>query len=151
MSIGALNALVVFLLFILTFVFAFLLNKKFKQENPNFLSYAWGFWHGFLTIAVGVSLILVALFAVIDKIGDTQGLFYKGSEPWRWVYFLIFAFMPITIGYFILLRKKWALVTVTFLTCTPILWIITGIYIKNRNEEYKTPYNPFQQIKKKAL
>lgn len=105
---------------------ALVLEKRRAAANPEARTYAWGYYGGVCGLiagSVGLLIIAAGLLAASDESANTIGTGVL----------LVAAYgVP---GYFVIKRKRWAWIVHTLCTLNPILWLIDGIYGKNRWHE----------------
>lgn len=110
---------VVTILFMLVSIpMAFTMNKELHQEHPEVKPYAWGYYTGWMG---SLGSTVISIFLLI-----------AGEYLWA-VVFLISAVANL----FIIKRYRWAWVVGIVLQFNPILWVINGIYLKNRWAEMR--------------
>ena len=106
---------------------AFKLEKGLKIRLPHTRPYKWGFYAGCMGIACApLGLLSLAVIPTAKTGEDMLAIFAAG------VWFLVHT----VCGIFIVRRKRWAWVVGTVFLCNPIIWIIDGIYAKNRWKEF---------------
>lgn len=107
---------------------AFMLNGWQREKHPELSSYKWGYYCG----CTGTfSYSVFAIFQFLDALGS-----YGSHSKMLFLFSLAFAVASIVhVG--IIKRNKWAFVLGTVLSLNPLLWVINGIYIKNRWSELK--------------
>lgn len=108
-------------------VIAFSMEVRRAELQPNTRPYTWGLFQGLAGLASGVVLLGIAVIAA---------LFVPASAPETMgLALLMITFYSIP-GYFVLKRKRWAWVVLTVASLNPLVWIINGIYGKNRWAEF---------------
>ena len=95
-----------------------------RKEAPETQPYTWGLYVGFKAAILGVLLAAVSLSAFSGGIG-VEGFFL-----------LLVGVAYAVSGLHTVRRKRWAWVSVTFLSFNPVLWIINFIYGRNRWMEF---------------
>jgi len=95
------------------------LNKKLLRQNPAIKPFQWGYFLGVQGLIGGPLLAIFGLIAVRSEF--ELGLFL--------VIYSIVGFLP---SFFVIKRKRWALITLTILGLNPFIWIANIFYIKNR-------------------
>lgn len=105
---------------------AFNLENRLKVRLPHTKPYKWGFYIGCMNLAVTPLALLsfMALFTVSTSDAVLGALIMA-------VYFSIHAVS----GWFIIKRRRWALIVGTILQCNLFSWVINGIYLSRRWEE----------------
>jgi NADPH:quinone reductase-like Zn-dependent oxidoreductase len=97
---------------ILPVVVAFILNRRFRQRNPDKRGYRWGYYFSIISFIHGLVL----------------GAFLESGAIAMIVCGLIFAIL----AWFFAQRQHWAWVALTILSFNPIAWIINAIYLRRR-------------------
>jgi len=115
--------LVVLIVIIVPYLFAKNLNNKLQRESPSFKSFTWGYYQG-VGIMLWTLLSTLPLLPLLIAGGTLISLLV-----------LISLILSITLGYYTIKRSKIAFIILTILLINPIIWIINGIYIKNRWDE----------------
>lgn len=107
---------------------AFILNGWQRERHPELLPFKWGYYRG-CTGTFGYSTFaILQLVAALDSYGSRS----------RMLFILTVAFALAAIVHIaIIKRNKWAFVFGTVLSLNPLVWIIDGIYIRNRWSELK--------------
>jgi hypothetical protein len=95
----------------------------------NTKPFTWGYFFAISHMAVGIVLGLILMFDMI--VPPRTVTFESGFLPlllmWSWV----------AVGYFTVKEKRWAWITLTFLSVNVILWIINFTYGSRRESQYK--------------
>jgi len=114
--------LLTWLSLIAPFILPFILENKRRKKFPETRPYRWGYFIGFCSIAVAFSLLDILISRNLD--------FFSCSivSAVIAIYFLL--------GFFIIKRKRWAVVIGTILTLNPIIWICNIFYLKKRWREF---------------
>jgi len=105
------------------------LDRRLHTRNPSAKSFKWGYWNGHLLSAtsgfLGVSFLLAVLgLLLVNGTFSLKGLL------------IVLALCPFfVLGVSIELRNRWAWIVWTIVSLNPILWVVNGIYIKNRWKE----------------
>ena len=97
---------------IVPIVAALVLNRRFRERNPEKRSYRWGYYFSMMAFVGGVLLGRVLDFGLLGII--VCGLLY-GILAW-----------------FFAQRRPWAWIALTILSFNPIAWIINAIYLRKR-------------------
>lgn len=105
---------------------SFLMNASLHKKHPEVKSYVWGYFIG----CVGMlSLTVTGVLLIVDASNN------YGIRSDKYEAFGIVALMAAIVHFFILKRSKWAFIIGTLIQLNPILWIINGLYLKNRWSE----------------
>jgi NADPH:quinone reductase-like Zn-dependent oxidoreductase len=94
---------------------AFVLNRRFRERNPEKRSYRWGYYFSMMAFVGGLLLGRILDFGVTGVI--LCGLIYGG------------------LAWFFAQRHRWAWIALTILSFNPIAWIINAIYLWKRWSE----------------
>ena len=121
----------------IAYYFDFLRKEKNNQTKP----YGWGYWFGCQGVSVSAVWVFWHIYAVLF------GLPLSALAAFFFVYFAI----QMICSFFILKRKRWAWVTGTTLSLNPLVWLINGIYIKNRWSELNLSSRASGDIKTPSL
>jgi NADPH:quinone reductase-like Zn-dependent oxidoreductase len=97
---------------ILPIIAAFVLNRRFRERNPDKRPYRWGYYFGMMAFIGGLLLGRFLDFGLTGVI--VCGLLY-GLLAW-----------------FFAQRRRWAWIALTILSFNPIAWIINAIYLRRR-------------------
>lgn len=100
---------------ILPIVFAFLLNRRFRERNPEKRSYQWGYYFSIMAFIGGLVL----------------GRFLNAGLTAMILCGLVYAIL----AWFFAQRQHWAWIALTILSFNPIAWIINAIYLAKRWRE----------------
>ena len=103
-------------------------DKKLHEQNPNATGFVWGYFNGFGLFLFAIVLLLLLVFTMLSgeiPAGEALGFSF---------FVIVFCLVP---GIFILRRHRWAWIFYTVCSVNPVLWIINGVYIKNRWNELK--------------
>ena len=103
---------------------AALSQQSFAEKCKACKPFTWGFWQGTsgLILGIGSTLLGSYLFVSTNKTEEAIFVFSVGI-------------LAIVLGIFINKRSRWAFVIHTIITINPLVWLINGIYIKNRWDE----------------
>jgi hypothetical protein len=97
---------------ILPIIAAFVLNRRFRERNPEKRPYRWGYYFSMMVFIGGL---LLGRFLDLGVTGVIVcGLLY-GIVAW-----------------FFAQRRRWAWIALTILSFNPIAWIINAIYLRRR-------------------
>ena len=100
---------------ILPIIAAFLLNRRFRERNPDKRSYRWGYYFSIMSFIGGLLLGRFLNFGLTGVI--VCGLLYA------------------LLAWFFAQRHRWAWIVLTILSFNPIAWIINAIYLWKRWRE----------------
>lgn len=100
---------------IVPIVAAFVLNRQFRERNPEKRSYRWGYYFSMMAFVGGLLLGRILDLGLMGVIAC--GLLY-GILAW-----------------FFAQRRPWAWIALTILSFNPIAWIINAIYLRRRWRE----------------
>ena len=115
---------------IISIIIAYYMNKKFKDHYPDKMGYMWGFIQGTSPIVMSVLLSICYVIVVVSS-RDLTAL----SDEVDLV--MTIAFVRAAVAYGVVKRHRWIFIIHTILTFNIFLWIINGVYIKNRWNEMK--------------
>ncbi len=117
------------LLSLIAIPFARKAGRDFAAKYPDRRPFTWGFWNGYMVMSTGIASMLIYVpspeFPLDEKIGS---IIYLGLYAW--------------LGWRVLSRRRHAFVWATILSVEWLLWIINGIYMRNRWGEFKTEHPP---------
>lgn len=100
---------------ILPIIVAFVLNRRFKRQNPDKRGYRWGYYFSIMAVIAGLGL----------------GAFLECGFAGVIVCGLLYAIL----AWFFAQRSHWAWIALTILSFNPIAWIINAIYLRKRWSE----------------
>lgn len=110
---------------VLSIIAALVHHAIWSKENSGKRPYRWGFFSGYGDI---ISSVFIVGATVICLLGDVE---LEDGD-----YFLAFFFILMgLVGVGVIKRMRVAFIIHTILSLNPILWVINGIYIKNRWKE----------------
>jgi len=102
------------------------MNKSLRKKYPEVKPYTWGYFIGWAgTLCWGT-----AAFLSFRASLETHGSRDDALAAWG----VVFLFATIA-HCLVILRTKWAWIVVIILQFNPILWLLNGIYLKNRWDE----------------
>ena len=108
---------------ILPIVAAFVLNRRFRERNPEKRSYRWGYYFSIMAFIGGLIL----------------GRFLNAGGSTIILCGVIYAIL----AWFFAQRQRWAWIALTILSFNPIAWVINAIYLWKRwTEEPATTAAP---------
>ena len=105
---------------------AFTMNDSLHKKHPELKPYAWGYYIGWMGMLSWSAIGILQFMAASKTYGSRSDTFAVLG-----VIFIVAAIAH----FFIIKRNKWAWVIGIILQFNPILWIINGIYLKNRWDE----------------
>jgi hypothetical protein len=91
---------------------AFVLNRRFRERNPEKKNYRWGYYFSIMAFTGGL------LLGRFLNVGGTAMIFC--------------AFVYAILAWFFAQRRHWAWIALTILSFNPIAWIINAIYLRRR-------------------
>lgn len=97
---------------ILPIVAAFLLNRRFKQRNPDKRGFRWGYYFSIMSVVAGLVL----------------GFLLEPGATTVIVCGLLYALL----AWFFAQRRRWAWIALTIFSFNPVVWIINTIYLWRR-------------------
>jgi NADPH:quinone reductase-like Zn-dependent oxidoreductase len=97
---------------ILPIIGAFVLNRRFRERNPEKRSYRWGYYFSMMAFIGGLLL----------------GRFLNAGVTTMILCGVIYAIL----AWFFAQRRHWAWIALTVLSFNPIAWIINAIYLRKR-------------------
>lgn len=100
---------------IVPIILAFILNRRFRERNPEKRSYRWGFYFSMMAFVGGLVL----------------GVFLQAGTAVTLLTGLVYA----VLAFFFAQRQRWAWIALTILSFNPIAWIINAIYLARRWRE----------------
>ena len=98
---------------------AFVLNRRFRERNPEKRAYRWGYYFSMMAFFGSLLLGRILDYGMTSMI--IFGLIY-GALAW-----------------FFAQRQRWAWIALTILSFNPIAWIINAIYLRKRWTEEPAP------------
>ncbi len=107
---------------IVPIVVAFVLNRRFRQRNPDKRGYRWGYYFSLMSVIAGLGLGGFLQSGIIVVIGC--GIIY-GVLAW-----------------FFAQRHHWAWITLTLFSLNPVIWIINAVYLWKRWTENSVATRP---------
>ena len=105
---------------------SFSMNESLHKKIPDVKPYAWGYYIGLIGALSGTAVGILQFVAASKTYGSRSDSFVLLG-----ILFLVTA----VVHFFIIKRNKWAWIVGIILQLNPILWIINGIYLKNRWSE----------------
>jgi hypothetical protein len=101
---------------------AFYLEAKRKRRQPNTQPYTWGLFLGGALLGQAAPFTLLILYFIVET--PTDAAF--------WLPFFLLAASYVACGFYIIKRRKLALLIGTIFSLNPIVWITNFFYIRNR-------------------
>jgi hypothetical protein len=100
------------LVLIVPVIMAFVLNRRFRERNPEKKNYRWGYYFSMMAFIGGLVL----------------GTFLQAGTVATILTGLVYA----VLAFFFAQRQRWAWIALTILSFNPIAWIINAIYLRKR-------------------
>jgi hypothetical protein len=97
---------------IIPIIAAFVLNRRFKQRNPEKRGFRWGYYFSIMSIIAGLVL----------------GAFLECGATGVIICGVVYAIL----AWFFVQRRRWAWIALTILSFNPVAWIINAIYLWRR-------------------
>ena len=120
---------------IISIFLAIKMGDKFDDEHPDLQTYKWGFFQGWAGLLIAASYSLLFLINPILLFNDPKLADDVGFRVFMTVFLLLWWIGIAIACYSIIKRGRWGWIVATLLSLNPILWIINGIYVKNRWKE----------------
>ncbi len=114
---------------LISFPISISMNKSLKKKFRKIKPFTWGYFTAWMGALSGTLLGVSQLATAMDTSGD-----HSKTIALFGLFFLITAVVHV----FMIKRKRWAWLVGIILQLNPILWIINGIYLKNRWDEMGT-------------
>ncbi len=120
------------------------MEEELKKREPSSKPFKWGFYVGVSAKRLGIFYTIILLLGGLGMMIGVGADLSEGNNEMAvvWavsgvVYLLvgIYSGFVAVAGHFVIKRKKWALIVMTVLS-GPIGWLINGIYISNRWDEF---------------
>lgn len=102
---------------------AFAMNDSLHKKYPELKPYTWGYYVGWMGMLGWSAIGILQLIAASNAYGGRSGTL---------VVLGVVSLVAAIAHFFIIRRNKWAWVIGIILQLNPVLWIINGIYLKNR-------------------
>lgn len=102
---------------------ALFMDKRLHEKNPDALPYKWGYYNGWMGVII--SIIYASIFFISAT--DTYG---RRSDEYASLGFLFLIIAVVSAGF--IFRNRWWAIASIVAQFNPLLWIINGVYIKNR-------------------
>ena len=109
------------------------MGESLHKQHPDLKPYKWGYLNGWMGVFIGS----VTAFLGFIKLWITYDDYPNNHDVY--VLFLVLGVLVAISGKFIIERNKWGWVAGIILQFNLILWIINGIYVKNRWSELSGP------------
>lgn len=105
---------------------AVFMDKRLHEKNPDCLPYKWGFYNGLF------GFLISAIFSVIFFIDAADSYNQKADE---YAAFGLLSMLIAAASAGFIIRNRWWTIAAIFFQFNPLLWIINGIYLRNRWHE----------------
>jgi hypothetical protein len=105
---------------------AYSMDESLHKKHPNMKPYKWGYYIGWMGTLGGAPLAVLQFIAASKTYGSSAEI-----HVWLGVVLILGAIAHI----FVLKRNKWVWIAAIILQLNPILWIVNGVYLKNRWSE----------------
>lgn len=112
---------------ILSLILASWQGGVWEKNNPDKLGFGWGYFVIYNTLIGNI-----LLFGILTWVGIADG------EPGLLLFGIVALAVSAAIGYFSILRQRWALIVSTILSFNPLWMLINIFYLKNRWPEFRT-------------
>lgn len=111
-----------------------------KKKKPDALPYQWGYFTGWMGLLCGFCISILNFSEAAKAQDDVNISLYYSCIG-------IYCFVTGFIHLFIIFRNRWLWILAIILQLNPVLWVINGIYLKNRwidlkNKSSKTKLPP---------
>ena len=104
------------------------MNESLHKEFPHVKPYKWGYFTGWAGVIGGLA------YSIVSFINAMKASPYGDQKPF--LFFLSAYFVVAMAAHvFVIKRNRWGWVISIILQLNPLLWIINGIYLKNRWDE----------------
>jgi len=117
---------------IVSIFIAIRMGDKFDDEHPDLEPYKWGFFQGWTGLLTGAAFGVLVLINPLLLFTDPQLTQDEGFKLFITIIMFIWCILIATASYFVIKRKRWGWLVATIFSLNPVLWIINGIYLKNR-------------------
>lgn len=105
------------------------MGESFHKKHPELKPYKWGYFTGWMGVLNGIEVAILACLFFWDTYD-----YYPNNHD-LYVLLLVLGIIAAISGTFILKRNKWGWVIGLIMQFNLIMWIINGIYLKNRWSE----------------
>tara|TARA_R100001039_G_scaffold33289_1_gene26731 strand:- start:5248 stop:5901 length:654 start_codon:yes stop_codon:yes gene_type:complete len=105
---------------------ALYMDKRLHHNNPDALPYKWGYYNGWMGILVSVVYAVIFFVSAADAYGRAADNYVSSG---------IFTLVLGALSAGFVFRNRWWTVLSIIVQFNPLLWIINGIYLKNRWNE----------------
>lgn len=116
---------------------ALTMNDSLHKKIPSLKSFAWGYYVAIMGALSGAAGTLMSFSNASQAYGGSSDNFALG----------MFSLTIAVVHTLMIRRSKWAWVAGIILQLNPILWIVNGIYLKNRWSEMSGPSIDLTKIK----
>ncbi|MGB9429937.1 MAG: hypothetical protein WCC11_08715 [Gammaproteobacteria bacterium] len=110
------------------------MGESFQKKHPELKPYKWGYFTGWMGVLNGIGVVILACILLYLETYD----YYPNNHD-LYVLLLVLGIIAAISGTFILKRNKWGWVVGLIMQFNLIMWIINGIYLKNRWSELSGP------------
>ncbi|MEM7401236.1 MAG: hypothetical protein AAF304_04720 [Pseudomonadota bacterium] len=111
------------------------MGDKFDDAHPDLQAYKWGFFQGWTGMLIGGSFAVIVLFNPLLLFSDPQLNQDEGFRLFISIFIFLWSGLIAFASYFVIKRKRWGWIVATIFSFNPVLWVINGIYLKNRWKE----------------
>ena len=102
------------------------LDRRLHERLPSSRRYRWGYYIGSMGLAC-VPFALLFTYALLVSAGDGQA-----ERVGEFLVYGVYSAFQAICGWFIIKRRRWAWAFGTIFSLNIVLWIINGIYARNR-------------------
>jgi hypothetical protein len=102
------------------------MDNRLHENNPDALPYKWGYYNGWMALLMSAVYVVIFFESAADAYGRTADNYVSSG-----VMFIILG--VISAGF--IFRNKWWTIASIIVQFNPLLWIINGVYLKNRWNE----------------
>ena len=105
------------------------MSLKLYKSHPEFKPYTWGYFNGISGMLTGLTLLVWLFFFQAGHSGS-------GRRADEFAFFLGLYYLTIVALHFLFIkRNRWGILIAIIFQLNPVMWIINGIYLKNRWSE----------------
>jgi len=134
----SLSTMIIIVCIIASIVIAIKVGNVFDEKYPNLQPYKWGFFQGWVGLLTGGVLTILMLINPLLLFSDLKLSEDEGFRIFVTVFMAVYMSIMAIACLFIIKRKRWGWIVATILSLNPILWVVNGIYLKNRWKELST-------------